>query len=363
MKILDASKISFMCIGVLLGGVLFSVVNVMADLNPAVQGVPQVIPYQGVLELNGQPVNRMGDQGMWIEFQIHDTINTPTYRYSQRIQVEIYQGRFTALIGPSGQDSDGQTVYLTDVISSSSQLYLGLVLLGDNLDSTDDDIYMSNRQRLMSTPYAMWASGASQFTVQQDLTVGGTVRANQIQVNGQVSATGDLNTSTNLNVQGNMNGNGSLAIAGNVSFGGADLVLGTNDGRGVGNRPSQRALVHEAGDALVVNYGGDFEGGVRVDSNVNVGGELSTSTLKVNGQDITQVIRSWVQNNCRVYLGWRDNCDGRCSGGPSKYASAKANGVCEGGSGASCREGNWAAFNLDGDVNGDDDLYLRFYCN
>ena len=238
-----------------------------------------------------------------------------------------------------------------------------MVLLGDNLESAEDDIYMSNRQRLMSTPYAMWASGASQFTVQQDLTVGGTIQASQVQVNGQISATGDLNTATNLNVQGNLNGGGSLSVGGNTTIGGADLVLGTNDGRGVGNRPGQRALVHEAGDALVLNYGGDFEGGVRVDSNVNVGGELRTSTLKINGQDISQVIRSWVRSHCRIYLGWRDNCSG-CSIGPSKYATARADGVCENGVGGNCREGtHWSAFNMDGDVNGDDDLYIRFYCD
>jgi cytoskeletal protein CcmA (bactofilin family) len=288
MKILDASKISFMCVGILLGGVLFSVVNVMADLNPDIQGIPQVIPYQGVLELNGQPVNRMGDQAMWIDFQIHETLNSQAYRYSQRIQVEVYQGRFTALIGPSGQNQAGQTVYLTDIISSSSQLYLGMILLGDNLESDDDDILMSNRQRLMSTPYAMWASGASQFTVQQDLNVGGTVRASQVQVNGQLSATGDLNTSTNLNVQGNINGNGGLVLGGNASIGGAYLALGINDGLGVGNRSGQRALVHETGDVLTLNYEEDFEGGVRVGSNLHVDGNLEVEGSLPNYQFVCQ---------------------------------------------------------------------------
>ena len=228
MKIIDYPKLLLVGLGVLIGGVSFSVFTVMADLNPSTQGIPQVIPYQGVLELNGQPVNRMGDQAMWIEFQIYDTLDSTDYRYRQRIQVEVYQGRFTALIGPSGENFAGQGVYLTDLVGSSSLLYLGMVLLGEDLESPDDDIPMSNRQRLMSTPYAMWASGASQFTVQQDLTVGGTVNANQVQVNGQVTATGDLNSGANLNVQGNVNANGGLFVGGSGVISGSDFILGNN---------------------------------------------------------------------------------------------------------------------------------------
>ena len=39
------------------GGLMFSVLSVMADITPSTQGIPPVIPYQGVLELNGQPVS------------------------------------------------------------------------------------------------------------------------------------------------------------------------------------------------------------------------------------------------------------------------------------------------------------------
>ena len=43
---------------------------------------------------------------------------------------------------------------------------------------------------------------------------------------------------------------------------GADFVMGTNDGRPIGSRTQQRALVHFATpeDALIVNFDGDFEG-------------------------------------------------------------------------------------------------------
>ena len=70
---------------------------------------------------------------------------------------------------------------------------------------------------------------------------------------------------------------------------GSDFVLGTNDGRSVGDKPQQRALVHDGGDVLVLNYNGDFEGGVTVGSDLT-----ATGDLKASGQslylDSTQVI-------------------------------------------------------------------------
>jgi hypothetical protein len=172
----------------MIGGAVFSALGVMANLNPSVQGIPQVIPYQGVLELNGTPLNRT----LTIEFQLYDTINQENeqFRYKQEItNIEVYQGRFTALIGPQGEDSQGNTIYLTDVIASTSQLYLGMTLVDPD---TNERISMSNRQRLMSTPYAMWASGASRFTVQQNLNVGGEVAvAGNVRVGGALTMAGD----------------------------------------------------------------------------------------------------------------------------------------------------------------------------
>ena len=157
MRFISSSHLVTLLVGLCIGSLVLSVFDVMADRDPDHPGIPQVIPYQGVLELNGQAVN----QAIHIEFQLYDSIDSNNPLYRQRIAVEVYQGRFTALIGPSGEEGR----FLTHVVSASRDLYLGMVLLGDNLDSPVDDISMSNRQRLMSTPYAMWASGASQFTV------------------------------------------------------------------------------------------------------------------------------------------------------------------------------------------------------
>jgi hypothetical protein len=53
---------------------------------------------------------------------------------------------------------------------------------------------------------------------------------------------------------------------------GSDFALGTNDGRSIGSKTLQRALVHDASDTLVINYNGDFEGGIRMDSNLSMNG-------------------------------------------------------------------------------------------
>jgi len=43
---------------------------------------------------------------------------------------------------------------------------------------------------------------------------------------------------------------------------GADFHFGTNDGRSIGTKTEQRALVHNTSDRLFLNYNGDFEGGL-----------------------------------------------------------------------------------------------------
>ncbi len=62
---------------------------------------------------------------------------------------------------------------------------------------------------------------------------------------------------------------------------GFDIILGTNDGRDIGEKTEQRALVHWVKDQLIVNYDGDFEGGTIVDSDLTVNG----FRLKLQGGD------------------------------------------------------------------------------
>ncbi len=68
-----------------------------------------------------------------------------------------------------------------------------------------------------------------------------------------------------------------------LNHNGADFRLGLNDGRSTGSKKSQRALVHSGSDRLIVNYEGDFEGGTFIQSNLNVSGTTTTSVLNITG--------------------------------------------------------------------------------
>lgn len=60
----------------------------------------------------------------------------------------------------------------------------------------------------------------------------------------------------------------ALDVRGFIINGGSDFKLGIYDGRGQGNKKENRALVHtDSGigtDNLIINYDGDFEGGVHI---------------------------------------------------------------------------------------------------
>lgn len=66
--------------------------------------------------------------------------------------------------------------------------------------------------------------------------------------------------------------NGTLNVSGNTTSGGFDFILGNTDQSSRGNSGSSRALVKDSSSTLALNYGGDFSGGVRVDSNISIAG-------------------------------------------------------------------------------------------
>jgi len=72
-----------------------------------------------------------------------------------------------------------------------------------------------------------------------------------------------------------------LDVNGNIINGGADFILGRYDGRTQGTKTANRALVHFNNDALHLNYAGDFEGGVVVDSKMKIKGDLDLDNYKI----------------------------------------------------------------------------------
>jgi len=98
---------------------------------------------------------------------------------------------------------------------------------------------------------------------------------------------------------------GNMFVAGLLGINGADLQLGLNNGRDKGIKRDQRALVHYTLDRLIVNYGGDFEGGVVIsgpktiiEGNVGLG---TTDTqgfkLAVKGNMVAERVKVALQPN------------------------------------------------------------------
>lgn len=86
-----------------------------------------------------------------------------------------------------------------------------------------------------------------------------------------------LHLRSNNRVAAAFTDDGELAVGGSLTVNGTDIAIGNNDGRGDGGR----AMVHEVGDTLVLNYANDFSGGARVESGLSVRG-----TLAVENPDI-----------------------------------------------------------------------------
>ncbi|MEL6182129.1 MAG: hypothetical protein AAFS10_24420 [Myxococcota bacterium] len=268
-------NIALVISGLLTGLLMATGLSVFADGDPTTDNVQRALPYQGVLELDGQPIHAVGPQALWMEFALYDGLESPDPVYIQQIQVEVYAGRFTVSIGPF---DDGGTP-IEEVITAADDLMLGMTLLNDR-DDEADDVAMANRQRIHASPYALWTTSATNLTVANNLNVGGDIDLG----GGELLNTteiemlnGAINGVNIINAQG-----GETRVGGSLAISGADMRLGLSDGQSIGSRTTQRALQHSSSDTLVVNPNTDFEGGTRVDGNLTVTGSLNGQTVVPN---------------------------------------------------------------------------------
>lgn len=197
-----------------------------------------------------------------------------------------------------------------------------------------------------------------------DVDVGCTDANCAVDVSGDLDASGTVTGST-------------VRSTGNIAIDGNDFIFGTN-ARGDGGR----AIVRQTGDLLVLNYASDFAGGTQVQGNLEAQNDLAVrgsttvdsllaqdasvlGDFRVGGSTIRDIARDYVRSSCRVQLGWTDGCNSTCTVSPGREGpNAHADGTCSGGDGAKTRcNNNWAALNVDGDVNGDDNFYIRFICD
>jgi len=225
-----------MVLGVFLGAGLIA----QADNNRRTADVadgPLLIPYDGFLMLNNGAVD--GEYNLSFHLYGGPTC-TNCELWSETQTVQVHGGRFSVGLGAvQGLDA---------VILDGEKLYLGM-----DVDGTA----LGGRQAIEAVPFAAWAGHGTQFKTNDIVPPSGLV-------------TDVVNVQSSLTMYG------------------TDFRLGTNDGRPQGSRTQNRAMVHSAtGDSLVLNFAGDFEGGVQVDSALQATGDLDVdgSTLRLGSGD------------------------------------------------------------------------------
>jgi len=153
-----------LAVGAVLGAFSVLTISALADGDPTDDTVPRMFPYEGYLEHDGLPVT--GTQTL--EVSIFDGEGSASPVYIQEVTVEVYSGRFTATIGPTGRNVGGGSVDVVDVVNGADDLYLALTIMDG-----DTQVALSERQRLFVTPYAIWTTSASDFEVFGALRVDG----------------------------------------------------------------------------------------------------------------------------------------------------------------------------------------------
>jgi hypothetical protein len=157
------------------------------DNNPRTESVPRALPYEGVLAVDGVPLNGT----LEVTFRLWSAsapVAGETPLFEETLPVPFVNGRFSVLLGQAQQG-------LANAIFDADALYVGITVGGTTL---------RGRQRIVPVPYALWAAKAADFTVENNLSVAG-----------EVSVAGPLNALGG--VRGNVTGDvaaTSLALTG-----------------------------------------------------------------------------------------------------------------------------------------------------
>ncbi|NOZ02684.1 MAG: hypothetical protein GXP54_12460 [Deltaproteobacteria bacterium] len=161
-------------------------VTAMADSNPETDQVPRLVPYQGTLEKDGKPVTGAVD----LVFDLYDGPATDTPVWTETLNVAVYAGRFSAVLGSSSGTS---ATDLAKVLTDADDVYLGVSVKTD----PDTVVPLSNRQRFLPVPYALWTTAATDFKVGRDVHVG-----RNLDVSGEIVLNGPITTKDSLHVDG-----------------------------------------------------------------------------------------------------------------------------------------------------------------
>ena len=130
------------------------------DNNPRTDSVPRALPYEGVLAVDGVPLNGT----LPVTFRLWgapEPVADEVALYEETLDVPFVNGRFSVLLGQAQQG-------LANAIFDADALYVGITVGGTTL---------RGRQRIVPVPYALWAAKAADFAVAGELSIDGSVAA------------------------------------------------------------------------------------------------------------------------------------------------------------------------------------------
>lgn len=159
--------------GALMGGVLIGAVltvglgSLRAVEDPPLSALsaPLVIPYDGFLELGGQPVTGPFN----LRFSLYASVAEDAESlWSDQHLLGVLNGRFTALLGTGIAFPTG-----TDSVFQQEALYIGVEV--EDPDTPGSWHALGGRQRVLAVPHAYLSAQATDFLVEGTLAVGGDV--------------------------------------------------------------------------------------------------------------------------------------------------------------------------------------------
>ena len=233
-------KYVYLPAGLFAGLCLSLAVTTMAEDTELDTG-PRAIPYNGILEFNGQALNGQAD----LQFTLTDDPSGENINCEfseEHDNVTAYSGRFSVNIGSVAGD-------LPDCVFDSDAMYIEVAVRDataneDEDDTNDDYVALSGSQRIHPVPFSYWAAEGSDFKVDGDLTVNGDAT-----VTNKAYVTGD-----GSNDQASLAGDGLLTLG---EIDGINLTMDGNEIIARDNGANARLnLQQDGGDTRI---GGDLD--------------------------------------------------------------------------------------------------------